>query len=748
MALNLIEQPTWVFDVERHAIWWGNDAAVVFWKCDNVDDLISKDFSTDSDTVRQRLRLKIAATQSGETVTESWTVYPDGTPVSVTLRMRALKIDAEERDALFIEIIEIEPEDDYSHEHYRLIEAARYTSIMISYFSMQGDPIFRNPSAASIYGVTERSGKNAVLGPDDIPFSEQFCEPESGRAILEAVNEGQLRRDDFRMRTVAGERWHAVDARPVRDPVTGDDVVLVIEEDISSRYAAQQESEQSRRQLEEAIAVIPDGFVYYDAEDCLVLYNQRYLELYPGIAEHVRAGAHFEDLLRISVGVGDVSGSKEDPEAWIAKRMERHRDPSGVFEQKLADGRTLEISEYRTADGGSVGIRRDVTEIREAQRALAESEALLIDAVESLGDAFILTDSEDRIVIANARYLEYYASVADLIAPGVKFDEILWKSARRGIYPEAEGRVEEWVEDRLAMRKQTNVAFEQHLADGRWLRILERRTASGGIAGSRVDITEIKHAQQAAEEASRAKSEFLSSMSHELRTPLNSILGFAQVLAFDLRDIGTEKQKRAIDMITASGQHLLTLISDVLDLSRIESGRMEIRVEDVDVRPVVDDCLSVIENMGRRRNIRIDDRLPDEPMAVRADAIRFKQVLLNMLSNAVKYNRDNGTITLSTSSNIPGMLKIIISDEGAGIKPTQVDAVFAPFDRLGRESQSIEGTGVGLAISKTLIELMGGDIGFDTQAEGGTDFWITLPLAAKALDGALRHHSDSHSTGK
>lgn len=738
--LNLIETPTWVFDVVRHGIWWGNDEAVAFWKCADLEALTQKDFSSDSETVRQRLRLKIDATRSGETVTDSWTIYPDDEPVNVVFRMRGVSIGTEERDALLIEVTEQNNADDYSSDHRRLAEAARYTTVMISYFSLSGAPIFRNPAAASTYGVHERFVEGQPIEQGNaLQFEDQFCEPTDGREILSALNRGEHGSGDYRMNTVSGERWHAVNTRQARDPQSGDDVILVIEEDVSSRQAAQHEADRFRQQLEEAIAVMPDGFAYYDESDRLVLQNDRFIDLYQGIAPDLRIGMTFEELLRHSVARGDIIVDPNDTEEWIQTRIEHHKNPSGVIEQYLSDGRILEISERKSNDGGIVGIRRDVTEIREAEGALAESQALLVDAVESLGDAFILTDADDRIVIVNARYLEYYPDVAELIVPGARFEDVLRESVKRHMYADAEGREDEWIANRLSVRKQTNVAYEQLLTDGRWLRVLERRTASGGIAGSRVDITEIKKAQQAAEEASRAKSEFLSSMSHELRTPLNSILGFAQILAYDLRDTATDKQKRAIEMISNSGQHLLSLISDVLDLSSIESGRIQIMIEDVNLPPLVSDCLSVIDAMCRRKSIRIDNQVPDALINVQADPMRLKQILLNILSNAVKYNVIGGTVRVSCTVVDGDMLQVSVEDEGPGIHVDDFDAVFAPFDRLGREALNIEGSGVGLAISKTLIELIKGDIGFTSVFGKGSTFWIKIPLAKEST------LSESHS---
>jgi len=250
-------------------------------------------------------------------------------------------------------------------------------------------------------------------------------------------------------------------------------------------------------------------------------------------------------------------------------------------------------------------------------------------------------------------------------------------------------------------------------------------------------LKESNEAQDVAETANKAKSEFLSSMSHELRTPLNAILGFSQLLEMDRKPALTERQMDMVYQISKGGAHLLGLIDDILDLAKIEAGKMSISIERVLPNQTVVDALVLIENMAQKRNVRVlKDRSIDcasceMQCAIMVDQNRFSQVLLNLLSNAVKYNRDDGEVTLTCTRQDNGNMRFTVSDTGMGIPPTVQDELFSPFNRLGAENGEIEGTGIGLTITKTLTEMMGGTIDYVSREGQGSDFWVEFPLAGE-----------------
>jgi len=247
-----------------------------------------------------------------------------------------------------------------------------------------------------------------------------------------------------------------------------------------------------------------------------------------------------------------------------------------------------------------------------------------------------------------------------------------------------------------------------------------------GYRGSGRNITEKTQANLALEKANKAKSEFLSSMSHELRTPLNAILGFAQVLEMDLNDPLTQKQKESTFQIKRGGEHLLDLINDVLNLAKIDSGNLSLSIEPVGIQEVIEDCLSVTQVLASAQEISFDVK-DFENAAIFADRIRFKQVMLNLISNAIKYNRKGGNVRISGRIGSRGMQRIDVTDTGHGIPEDKQNELFQPFSRLGAENSNIEGTGIGLTITQRLLEGMDGKIGFESTVGKGSTFWIELP---------------------
>ena len=287
-----------------------------------------------------------------------------------------------------------------------------------------------------------------------------------------------------------------------------------------------------------------------------------------------------------------------------------------------------------------------------------------------------------------------------------------------------------WVQLRMSVAKDAQGATVQRMV----LSDISERKRMDGLLQSKNQELEV--ARSVADRASQAKSDFLSNMSHELRSPLNSILGFAQLI-----DMGspapTATQKANVDQILSAGWYLLDLISEILDLTSIESGKLTLAMRPVSVAELLSDCQTLMAAQAGKKNINMEFSAVSEYLAAQGDLTRLKQVMVNLLSNAIKYNRTGGTVKVTCSQQAGRRLRICVRDSGEGLSSENLSQLFQPFNRLGQETTAQEGTGIGLALSKRLVELMGGTIGVQSTVGVGSEFWVDLAQADRLEESLL-----------
>jgi signal transduction histidine kinase/DNA-binding NarL/FixJ family response regulator len=377
-----------------------------------------------------------------------------------------------------------------------------------------------------------------------------------------------------------------------------------------------------------------------------------------------------------------------------------------------------------------------------ADRLEKERERFLA-AIESIPDGFVMFDADDRLVVCNARYRDYYAVTGDAIRPGARFQDIIRAGLARGQYPGVRN-ADAFVRDITAWHRGNNPPMERQLSDGRWLLVTECPTPDGGTVGIRSDITALKSvvadlatARDQAERASRAKTEFLAAMSHEIRTPLNGILATADMLGSDALD---PRLQENVHLIRRSGRALLTILNEVLDFARIETGRAQIAAEPAAPVQIVEQVVSLFSATCTQKGIDIAVEAP-APFAVTTDADRLRQIVSNLVGNAVKFTEKGGvTVTVRAAPAEGGAmrLEIAVRDTGIGIAPEDLSRLFQQFSQAeGGLARRFGGTGLGLAISRQLARMMGGDIDVESAKGVGTRFTLRLDLPPADLDAVV-----------
>jgi PAS domain S-box-containing protein len=509
----------------------------------------------------------------------------------------------------------------------------------------------------------------------------------------------------------------------------------------------------AQTRLTDALGSISEGFSLYDADDKLVIYNRRYRDMHGiGSIDIVKQGVSFETILRHAAGSGEISDAEGRVEAWLAERLARHRDPKGPHVQRRADGRWIRINERRTDEGGTVATYTDITDMKQAEQAIQESEQRLRVIAEAAPMAVVIVTFDDGVIrYANQRFSEMFeleaSSVLGLPAETFYADpqhrqRVLGALSEQGhvqgmemLFKRAGG------EEFWALLASQRVQFEGHPAMISGLADISDRKRMEG---------ELHKAIWASEQATRAKSDFVASMSHELRTPLNAIIGYSEILFEDAQSAGRESEKADLRRIQDAGKHLLGLIDNILDLSKIEAGKMTLYLETFAVRSMIDSVAATVAPLAKKTGNSLVVNCADEVGTIHSDLTKVRQTLFNLLSNACKFTR-NGTITLTAlrdTNEAVHWIEFQVRDTGIGMTPDQQAKVFEAFTQADDSTtRSYGGTGLGLAITKSFCRLMGGDVTLTSEAGKGTTFTVRLPAVQRAQPDTAVSAGEKRSEG-
>ena len=486
-------------------------------------------------------------------------------------------------------------------------------------------------------------------------------------------------------------------------------------------------AERTSRQFRDAVESIGEGFAFFDGESRLSFWNATFERLHKGVGETLRRGMSFEGFQNTCLTHGVYNDLIFDERAGNDAMSQALGHAYVIKSQNDA---WMLASDSRMADGGTASVRIDITEQKHSEEELRK----LSRAVEQSPASVMITDTEGIITYVNPKFedatgytaIEAIGQKPQLIGSGEKnadaYDQ-LWKTISSG---------GEWRGEFHNKRKDGTLFWEYASISP----IKNKRGEITSYVAVKEDITdrkkvisELMSAKEQAELASHAKTQFLANMSHELRTPLNAIIGFSEMIKEQMfGPIGNDNYVEYSTNILASGQHLLEVINDILDVSRIETGTMIIRDESVDIDELCHTCLNMVRPQVDFAKLALHDIVQDDMPSIRGDEVRLKQIILNVLSNAIKFTPQGGTIDFSAYQEDDGAMTIIVSDSGYGIPEDKQQTILEPFEQVSDiYTRNHEGSGMGLFLVNSLVTLHGGSLSIDSEVDTGTTITIRLP---------------------
>ena len=602
--------------------------------------------------------------------------------------------------------------------------------------------VFVNQAFAGLYGMRPEDmlGKSGAhfLDPDQVaPFEA------SERQVLATGEHFQVE-EDFEFSGIGRSRIVRKD-RVRMD--SGKDYVACFVFDVTELKQRETEALEAHKRLEEVIESLPAGVIIYDRDDRFVLANRRLKESLPGLDPVWQPGRTFREAVAYGHehGYFRFSGDPEvdilydtDADVWLDAYMRRHQLRNEVFERRNPDGRWYKVFDIHAEDGTFIGVRVDISEIKDREKALQKS----MRKIELF--RHVLDELPVSTYVKSENLAFEFVNKAWCEIGGISKEQAIGKSDLDFFGEEGKGFAER---DLAVLRSGEVNETEEVLThlDGTSRHLIAKKSrliASDGsvhLIGSSTDISELKarerdlqEARQRAVLADRAKSEFLANMSHEIRTPMNGVLGMAELLAKSDLD---PKQRTFTEIIVKSGNALLTIINDILDFSKIDAGQMVLDPAPFNLAEAIEDVATLISTRAKEKDLELIVRVePGLGNVFVGDVGRIRQIITNLIGNAVKFT-DSGHVLVDVTGEPAGdrtHLHIAVTDTGIGIPADKLDLVFDKFSQVDASStRRHEGTGLGLAITARLVELMGGKIGVESTEGVGSTFWfsVTLPTA-------------------
>ncbi|MDA0655107.1 MAG: PAS-domain containing protein, partial [Proteobacteria bacterium] len=524
-----------------------------------------------------------------------------------------------------------------------------------------------------------------------------------------------------------------------------------LELEIAERKRVERALTQTEARWRGAVEGLQEAFALYGPDDKLIYWNAEWARLHVNAAAIIRVGMPYEDLVRAHMDGGFIPEAVGREEDFLKERLALRENPKGEILREYADGTWFLIKESRTKDGGYVATNTDITQLKQTEARLIANEERLRQIVDALQEGFALYNSEDRLVMWNEKWREIHRDVADIISVGLTFEDLNKVMIARNSVPEAEGREQDFIKNRIARHQNPGEPIMRELRDGHWYIIREVPTPDGGIFSIQVDITDVKQAEEKAEKLriqaeleNRAKSSLLVNMSHELRTPLNAIIGFSQILEQGLfGPLGNDRYQGYAKDVHDAGQHLLSLINDLLDISKIELSGADLKETNLDIRDCINECITMLEQRAIKSDISVVFEMDPELTTLYADERRIKQIILNVAGNAVKFSPPTGLVRIKAQLLKNGACRISVVDHGSGISAKNILRVTEPFyqtdDSYARQT---DGIGLGLYIANSLCKLHGAELAFDSELGSGTTVSITFSQERTVIPADLQHAAE------